>query len=373
MLSLMQWNWQLPDWPHFRFQSERLAEREAVYLRRSGVVLGTVRHLDEDDRTHLVVELMSTEALKTSEIEGEVLDRPSVQSSLRRQFGLQTDGRRVPPSEQGVAEMLTSLYRDFAAPLSGDSLFEWHRMLMQGRPNFAVGAWRNHPDPMQIVSGPIHAPKVHFEAPPASRVPREMDAFCQWFNATAPGSDRAVPALVRAGIAHLYFESIHPFEDGNGRIGRAIAEKALAQAAAQPALSTLSLTLSQHRARYYRELELASVGLEVDDWLDWFADIALEAQQHVLDWLEFLVAKSRLLDRLRGQLNARQEKALLRIMRDGPAGFEGGMSSGKYSAITGASPATATRDLAELVALGALRRTGQLRGARYWLTFGAAQ
>lgn len=369
MLSLMKWNWQLHDWPQFRFQSERLAEREAVYLRRSGVVLGTVRHLDEDDRTHLVVELMSTEALKTAEIEGEVLDRPSVQSSLRRQFGLQTDARRVPPSEQGVAEMLTSLYQDFAAPLTAEPLFAWHRMLMQGRPNLTVGAWRSGGDPMQIVSGPIHAPKVHFQAPPAARVPDEMDAFCEWFNATAPGAEHALSALARAGIAHLYFESIHPFEDGNGRIGRAIAEKALAQAAAQPALSTLSLTLSQHRARYYRELELASAGLDVDDWLDWFADIALEAQQHMLNWLEFLVAKSHLLDRLRGRLNARQEKALLRMMRDGPAGFEGGLSAGKYSAITGTSPATATRDLAELVALGALRRTGQLRGARYWLAF----
>ena len=225
---------------------------------------------------------------------------------------------------------------------------------------------------MQVVSGSLHAPSVHFEAPPSSRVPREMDAFCAWFNDTAPGTPSALPALARAGIAHLYFECIHPFEDGNGRIGRAISEKALAQAAAQPALSTLSLTLSQQRVRYYRALELASAGLDADDWLDWFADIVLEAQQHMLDWLDFLVAKTRLLDRLRGRLNARQEKALLRVMREGPTGFEGGLSAGKYSAISGASRATATRDLVELVALGALRRTGQLRGARYWLAFDAS-
>jgi Fic family protein len=341
-----------------------------MFLQGSGVILGTTRHLPDDERLQLVVELISTEALKTSEIEGEDLDRDSVQSSLRRAFGLQADGRRVDPAERGIAEMLTQVYRTFAAPLTDDMLFGWHRGLMQGRGDLrSVGAYRTHPEPMQVVSGPIHEPKVHFEAPPSGVVPEEMRRFCAWFNATGPTGTTPLPALTRAGLAHLYFECIHPFEDGNGRIGRSVAEKALAQGMGQPSLTALSLVLQRHRGRYYRELELANKTLDVGGWLDWFADRVLEAQAHTLASVEFILAKTRLLDRLRGHLNARQEKALLRMMREGPEGFRGGLSAGKYSSITGATPATARRDLASLVAMGALNRTGQVRGTRYWLPF----
>jgi Fic family protein len=367
----MRWNWQLPDWPCFSFRPEALAGREAVFLRNVGVVIGTTRHLADDERAALVVELMSTEALKTSEIEGEVLDRDSVQSSLRRQFGLQADARRVRPAERGIAEMLASVYQTFSEPLNDELLCRWHEDLMQGRGDLRhVGAYRADDEPMQVISGPIHEPRLHFEAPPSRVVPEEMLRFCAWFNGSAPRAQAPLPALTRAGLAHLYFESIHPFEDGNGRVGRAIAEKALAQSSGQPTLTALSLTLERHRARYYRELEKANRTLEVGDWLDWFADAVLEAQAHTLAWVEFIVAKVRLLDRLKGQINARQEKALLRVLREGPGGFRGGLSAGKYAAITGAPPATAGRDLAGLVALGALIRTGQLRGTRYWLPFG---
>ena len=371
----MTWNWQRPDWPQFHYSPERLAQREGLFLRQSGVVVGTVRHLPDAERLPLVVELMSTEALKTSEIEGELLNRDSVQSSLRRQFGLQTDARRVEPAEQGIAELLTDLYRSFAAPLSDDTLFRWHRWLMQGRTDLrVVGGYRTHPEPMQVVSGPIHEPKVHFEAPPSPAVPTEMAAFIDWFNAAAPTGERPLPALARAGLAHLYFESVHPFEDGNGRLGRAIAEKALAQGAGQPSLTALSLLIQQRRKAYYAQLEAANKGLEVvDDWLDWFSDLVLAAQAHTLSWLEFLIEKTRLLDRLRGKLNNRQEKALLRLFQEGPEGFRGGLSASKYVALTGASAATAGRDLAQLVELGALRRTGQLKGTRYWLPFGSVE
>lgn len=369
----MTWNWQNPDWPHFRFQQELLAAREALFLRQSGVVVGSVKHLGDDERLQLVIELISTEALKTSEIEGEILNRDSVQSSLRRQFGLQTEARKVEPAEQGIAEMLTLLYRSFAAPLTPDMLFEWHRLLMQGRGDvMAIGAWRTHADPMQVVSGPLYAPKIHFEAPPSAVVPIEMEAFCHWYNDTAPEGARPLPAMTRAGLAHLYFESIHPFEDGNGRIGRALAEKALAQSAGQPSLTALSLTLQRRRAAYYVQLEAANKDLNVDAWLAWFAELVLAAQQYTLDWLEFLIAKTRLLDRLRGQLNVRQEKGLLRLLREGPDGFTGGLSAGNYRRITGASAATARRDLSELVDLGALHRTGQLKSTRYWLRLHAA-
>ncbi len=367
----MRWNWQLPQWPHFRFQPAGLAAREAGFLQGSGVIVGTVRHLPDDEHLQLVIELISTEALKTSEIEGELLDRDSVQSSLRRQFGLQVDARRVAPAERGIAEMLGDLYRGHASPLTQDMLFAWHRLLLQGRTDLQVGQWRSGPEPMQVVSGPVHAPKVHFEAPPAGAVPAEMARFCQWFNDTAPGGPSALPALARAGLAHLYFECIHPFEDGNGRIGRAIAEKALAQGTGQPSLVALSLMIERQRQQYYRELELANKALEADRWLDWFADTVLSAQGHTLRWLEFLIGKARLLDRLRGRINPRQEKALLRMLREGPEGFRGGLSAGNYQSITGAPPATARRDLVDLVVLGALRRTGVLRGTRYWLAFDA--
>ena len=331
-------------------------------------MVGTVRHLPDDERLPLVIDLISTEALKTSEIEGELLDRDSVQSSLRRQFGLQTDARRVPPAEQGIAQVLTDVYRRFADPLDEQALCQWHHWLMQGRTDLKdIGTYRSHSEPIQVVSGAIYAPHVHFEAPPSEQVPEEMKRFCAWFNETAPHGSQPLPTLTRAGIAHLYFECIHPFEDGNGRIGRAIAEKALAQGAGQPTLTALSMLIQKRRTEYYEQLESANKVLDIDDWLSWFADTVLAAQDHTLRWLDFLIAKTKLLDRLRGHLNERQEKALIGLMREGPEGFRGGLSAGNYSSITGAPAATARRDLAQLVELGALVRTGQLKGTRYWL------
>lgn len=368
----MRWNWQNPDWPAFRFRPDLLAEREGLFMRQSGVAVGTVRHLPDDERLPLVIELISTEALKTSEIEGEILDRDSVQSSLRLQFGLQSDARRARPAEQGIAEMLSDLYQRYEAQLTDETLFRWHGSLMQGRTDLRdLGSYRTHPDPMQVVSGPLHAPKVHFEAPPSASVPEEMHGFFQWFNATGPKGGMPLPAMTRAGLAHLYFETIHPFEDGNGRIGRAIAEKALAQGAGQASLTALSLMIHRRRKAYYEQLEAANKSLDVDVWLDWFADLVLAAQAHTLHGIEFLLANTRLWDRVRGQLNARQEKALMRLMRAGVDGFVGGLSAGKYRSLTGAPAATAGRDLGSLVEMGALRRTGQLKGTRYWLPHAA--
>ena len=247
-------------------------------------------------------------------------------------------------------------------------LFGWHRMLMSGRRDIKdVGCYRTTDEPMQVVSGAIGAPKVHFEAPPSAEVPREMAGFIDWFKRTAPGETRPLPALTRAGAAHLYFESIHPFEDGNGRIGRVIAEKSLAQSLGQPTLIVLAATILARRASYYNALESASKQNEITNWLAWFGGITIEAQRRTLALIEFLIEKAKLFDRLKGQLNERQQKALLRMFKEGPEGFKGGLSAGKYSTITGASPATATRDLADLTEKGALVRTGELRHARYAL------
>jgi Fic family protein len=174
-------------------------------------------------------------------------------------------------------------------------------------------------------------------------------------------------AITRAGIAHVYFESIHPFEDGNGRIGRAIAEKAIAESFPQPVLVSLATTILAHQKDYYRALERASQTMVITKWLVWFAQMALEAQQRSLAQVEFILAKAKLLDRLHGQINGRQEKALLRMFREGPEGFKGGLSAGNYSTITGAPSATTTRDLADLTEKGALVRTGERRHARYAL------
>jgi len=364
----MVWNWQQPDWPEFSWHTSRLARAEEQFLLGAGVFVGTTRHLSTEDHDQLIVEAMSNEALTTSEIEGEILNRDSVQSSIRRQLGLSADGRRVGPAERGIAEMMVDLYRNFSAPLDDTTLFSWQRMLFSGRSDLRdMGRYRTHPEPMQIVSGKIYEPKVHFEAPPSARVASEMARFIDWFNRTAPAGSATLPAVTRAGMAHLYFECIHPFEDGNGRVGRAIAEKALSQSLGRPSMTALTATILIKRRSYYEALEAANKRNEITDWLAWFAGASIEAQQRTLAEVLFLIDKTRLLDRLRGQLNARQEAVVLRMLREGPAGFLGGLSASNYVRIANASPATATRDLVDLVAKGALRRSGERRYTRYHL------
>ena len=361
----MTWNWQEPDWPHFSWDKKRLAKSEEQFLLETGEFLGAAKHLGPGDREQLTVDAMSSEAITTSEIEGEILDRASVQSSIRKELGLAADKRKAKPSEQGIAEMMVDLYRRFSEPLSDEMLFAWHRMLVQGRDDLRdIGRYRTGEEPMQVVSGAIYAPRVHFEAPPSAAMPREMKDFVTWFNHTAPGSEK-LPILTRAGIAHLYFVSVHPFEDGNGRIGRAVAEKALSQGLGQPTLIALAATILAKRKAYYDVLEAANKSNEITEWLSWFAATAIEAQRRTIARVEFLIEKTRLLDRLRGQLNDRQEKALLRMLREGPDGFKGGLSAGNYATITGASPATTTRDLTDMVEKGALIRVGERRHARY--------
>jgi Fic family protein len=364
----MTWNWQLPDWPDFTWDQAKLTRPETLFAEGAGMVIGSSRHLDHTSRETLVVDIMSVDALATSAIEGEVLDRDSVQSSIRRQLGLAGERRSVGPAEAGIAEMMVALYRSVADPLDHDRLHAWHRMVMNGRRDLeAIGRYRTHSEPMQIVSGAVYAPTVHFEAPPSERVQAEMERFLAWFEDTASTGKRPLPGLTRAGLAHLWFESIHPFEDGNGRIGRAIVEKALAQGLSDPVLTAVAGTLLKHRKRYYRALEAASRDLEVTDWLLWFAAKVIEAQRRSLAQVEFIIGKARLLERVRGKLNARQEKAVLRMFAAGPEGFTGGLRAGNYRSITGASPATATRDLSDLVALEVLRRTGERKATRYHL------
>jgi Fic family protein len=362
----MKWNWQQDDWPRFSWSAVCLEKAEQRFLREGGVILGALRHIGDEEQQQVRIEILSDEATTTSEIEGEFLDRASVQSSIRRELGVATERFRASPAERGIAEMMLHLVGNHDADLDHETLFTWHEMLMRGRNDLDdVGCYRRHADPMRIVSGRMHRPTVHFEAPPSSSVPAEMDTFVDWFNRTAPGGADALPALARAGTVHLYFESIHPFEDGNGRIGRALSEKVLSQGLGWPTLTSLAATILVHRREYYARLKASNKRNEITGWNAWFAGIVLEAQQRTQALVEFTIQKSRLLDRLRDDLNARQMKAMLRVLRAGPTGFEGGLSAANYRSITRASPATATRDLVDLVSKGALRRTGQRRHARY--------
>jgi Fic family protein len=364
----MAWNWQISGWPDFRWDRAALAALEQRFLLSSGEILGAVRHVNPAEQDQLRIDLLSDEAMKTSAIEGEMLDRLSVQSSLRRHLGLEPDSYPNKPREQGVAQMMVDVYATYAAPLTHETLFGWHDMLLSFDKRLdAVGAYRQHADAMQIVSGRADRPLVHFEAPPSAQVPEEMDQYLAWFNRTGPGAETPLPALSRAGLSHLYFESIHPFEDGNGRLGRALAEKSLAQNIGQPSLIALAFVIERHRKTYYDQLEQHQKTLDVTPWLLWFGEAVLTAQQVTLDRVGFFIAKAHFYDRYRDTLNDRQAKVIERIFREGPEGFKGGLSAENYISITGTSRATATRDLQALVDAKALSRTGQRRHTRYWL------
>jgi Fic family protein len=337
----MNWNWEKPGWPNFTYDSTALEPLEKRFLLQSGEFIGAFKHIGADDQDTLKIELIGDEAVKTSEIEGEILNRDSVQSSLRHQFGLGAEKPGIPPAERGIAQMMVDLYRSFADALSDKTMFDWHRMLLSGdRLIRVIGGYRTHTDAMQFVT---------------------------WFNDTAPGGKTPLSPLTRAGIAHLYFVCIHPFEDGNGRIGRALAEKSLAQNLGQPSLIALAYTIERKRKDYYASLERNNKETEITSWLEYFANTILEAQNNTIRRVDFYVAKAKFYQKHRGTLNERQEKVIARIFREGIDGFKGGLSAENYISITGTSRATATRDLQNLIEKGALTKTGELRHTRYHL------
>lgn len=368
----MTWNWQQPDWPHFSYDSKCLEDMEQQFLLRCGELVGICKHIDPDGQESLKIELISEEAVKTSEIEGKILDRDSVQSSLRQQFGLGAEAPGVKPAERGIATMMIDLYQNFAAPLADTTMLDWHTVLLAGdRESKVIGGYRTHADAMQVVSGPIHKRTVHFEAPPSARMPAEMERFIGWFNDTAPGGKNPLPALARAALTHLYFVCIHPFEDGNGRIGRALAEKALAQNLGQPSLIALAYTIEHKRNDYYAALARNNKELEITDWMKYFANTVIEAQNNTIRRVDFYVAKAKFHEKFREQLNERQAKVIARMFREGIDGFKGGLSAENYIGISKTSRATATRDLQDLVGKGALTKTGELRHTRYFLVLPA--
>jgi Fic family protein len=364
----MAWNWEQPDWPNFSFDSSALEQLERLFWLRSGEVVGVFKHIGRDEQNRLRIELIGEEAVETSKIEGEILNRESVQASLRHQFGLDPERPGIPPAERGIAKMMVDLHENFTRVLTNKTLFDWHGMLMSGDTSIrSIGGYRTHDDPMQVVSGPIHGRKVHFEAPRSKSVPAEMNRFIAWFNDTAPLGSRPLPALTRAGLTHLYFVITHPFEDGNGRIGRALAEKSLAQNLGHPSLIALSFTIERKRKAYYAALEHNNKDMEVTGWLRYFARTVIEAQSNTIKRVDFHLAKTKFYERRGAELNERQDKVIARMFREGIDGFKGGLSAENYITITGTSRATATRDLRDLVEKGALARVGELRHTRYFL------
>jgi Fic family protein len=231
-----------------------------------------------------------------------------------------------------------------------------------------IGAWRTHQEPMQVVSGAVGKEKIHFEAPPSAQVSAEMKKFIAWFNDTAPGAKNEIKkAPVRAAIAHLYFESIHPFEDGNGRIGRAIAEKALSQTIGRHVLLSLSQTIEADKKSYYLALESAQRSNEITGWMKYFVKTTLQAQLEAKRIIDLTLKKTKFFDLFKNKLNERQVKVIIKMLEAEPKGFEGGMTANKYISITKASKATATRDLQLLAELGVFVSEGGGRSTRYSL------
>jgi len=369
----MKWNWEQDNWPDFNYDTSLLKEFEGQFAIESAKLLGAVSIIGEDERDRFTVDLLSEEALKSSSIEGEILNRDSVISSLLRQFGLEPNYKdlNVTDKERGIAALVTDNYRSHSEPLTHDRLFDWHPCVVTRSLLVRdVGKYRTSPEKMEVVSGPEGRKRVHFVAPPADRVQSEMETFIKWFNNTAPDGKFPLPALTRAGTAHIYFESVHPFDDGNGRIGRAISEKALAQSTGRPALVSLSHVIDKTRKEYYNQLEKNNKGLDITPWLFYFAKTAVDAVSHSQKLVRYTVEKTKLYDRVRDSLNQRQDKALQLMFSQGMDGFKGGMTADKYMRTTGSIRKTATRDLQSLVALGILTKTGERKGTRYWLNLG---
>jgi Fic family protein len=362
------YNWQQTDWSEFRYNLQDIEAQLNSFTEDAAHVSGMLKAMPANMEQEAVIDTMVAEAIKTSEIEGEYLDWQDVVSSIRNNLGLETYRQLKDKKAQGAGELMVAVRNNYTKPLSDNILFNWHKMLFPDQTEITAGAWRTHIAPMQVVSGPIGKEKVHFEAPPSAIVPVEMQRFIKWFNDTAPGGQFHIgKAPVRSAIAHLYFESIHPFEDGNGRIGRAIAEKALSQTLGSPVLLSLSQTIEEDKRSYYSALQNAQASNEITPWTNYFVNVVLTAQKRAVALINFTLKKTRFFDRFKNSINERQQKALNKMLDAGPAGFTGGMTAKKYISITKASKATATRDLAELLHLQALKVEGAGRSTHYSL------
>lgn len=369
----MRWIWQQPDWPGFRYDQRMLEDRDMAFRIDSERLTGCFEALPIAYQEEATIDLLLSEAIKTSAIEGENLDRESVRSSL---LSLITSDTLPDTSDQkaaGAASLLVDVRKNWQVPLTHELLGKWQSMAVpeQRYTSILRGAYRNDPSPMQIVSGPYGQEKVHYEAPSAVRVPDEMAELLGWYNQSSPLSgDQKIAGIARAGIAHLWFEVIHPFDDGNGRVGRAIADHALSQYLGYPTTACLATAIEADKKSYYQQLETASRGsLDINTWLDYFSDVVNQAQTIAREEVDFVLAKTRFYETFGDQLNDRQAKVVARVFAEGRKGFEGGITTRKYEAITKCSNRTASRDLSDLLASGIITRLpGGGRTTHYALT-----
>ncbi|MDD1532692.1 MULTISPECIES: Fic family protein [unclassified Bradyrhizobium] len=348
---------ELPGWPAFNWNVQRIADRLAAVRHKQGRLLGRMERLGFPLKAEATLQTLTEEVVKSSEIEGEVLDRDQVRSSIARRLGMDI-GALVPADRhvEGVVEMILDATEHYADELTDERLFGWHAALFptgrSGMTKIVVGAWRTaQAGPMQVISGPIGRERVHYEAPPAERLAQEMNAFLEWFNGNAGGID----PVLKAALAHLWFVTIHPFEDGNGRIARAIADLALARSeqSAQRFYS-MSAQIRRERNDYYTILERTQKGdLDITDWLAWFLDCLDRAFDGADIILASILRKANFWDlHNTRQLNKRQQLVLNRLLD----GFEGKLTSSKWAKLTKVSQATASRDIDELVEHGILQK-----------------
>ncbi len=365
----MTYNWQLSKWPDFAYEVHEIQPLILALAEETGEVNGMIMGLSDDLKQETLLQLMLSEAIKTSEIEGEILSREDVMSSIRNNLGLNENPIYIKDQRAGgVAQLMIEVRKSFDQPLRLNTLLDWHIMLMAGTKHINPGQWRKGIEPMQVVSGPYGREVVHYEAPPSSEVPQEMERFVQWYNmATFPLKGGVAEAVLKSAVAHLYFEFIHPFEDGNGRIGRAIAEKALSQSLGRPVMLSLSKIIEGNKTAYYTALKEAQRSLEITPWVNYFASVILEAQRDAKVMVQFTLKKTRFFDRYKYQLNERQSKAVTKMLEKGFEGFDGGMTTKKYISINKTSKATATRDLQQLHEIGVLKQEGAGRSVSYQL------
>jgi Fic family protein len=349
--------WQHPDWPQWRYQAESLMPLLAQVHQSLGHLMGRMRDQGMPSQDHANLEALTTDVLKTSEIEGEQFDAATVRSSIARRLGVDV-GALMPADRHvdGVVEMILDATSLHATPLTAERLAAWHAALFptrrSGLASIRVGTWRDDAEgPMQVVSGPMHRRRVHYEAPPAHRLPAEIADFLVWFE-----SAQAVDPLIKAGLAHLWFVTLHPFDDGNGRIARAIGDMALARAdQSKQRFYSLSAQIQKERKDYYDLLEKTQKGnLEATEWLSWFLSCLLRALQEADQVLTRVLMKANFWRQWAGTpLSERQVKVLNRMLD----GFDGKLSNKKWAAMGKCSSDTALRDINDLVARGVLRRT----------------
>ena len=372
--------WQLSGWPHFTYDVAALAAPLAQVHRAQGLLTGCMAELGMAERAQSTLQVLTQEVIKTSEIEGEQLNLDAVRSSVARRLGL--DIGALAPSDRhvdGVVDVVLDATRNFDQPLTPKRLFGWHAALFptgySGRSRITVAAWRlDASGPMDVVSGPVGREKVHFTAPPASTLAAQTDAFFTWFEA-APVGD----ALIKAALAHLWLVTLHPFDDGNGRISRAVGDMALARAEGddpEGAISrqrfySFSAQIQRERKDYYDQLEATQKGpLDVTPWLGWFLGCLLRAVQGADALLVGVLDKAQFWQRWASTpMSARQTQVLNRVLD----GFDGKLTNAKWAALGKCSADTALRDINDLLARGVLRRLeGGGRSTGYALCAGPA-